>query len=306
MTPPPHPKSGPAEPEDEEISGVRTQLVGAEKQLKRMLDRRDERNAVAAELRAQRDAINAQKRTLVDEVRVLSDEREKWNAIAREHREKRNAFQKEAKELIELRKRERQGTAGFAAKVRSLEGELKALEFQQQTTTLTIAKENALLKQMAEMRKELAAARVQAENEGRILANVQDLGARIDELFKSVDAEHALVVEASNAAQAIHGKIEPLAKELRFLDQQSDEKHQAFLAARAEADALHERVVDSREKVVGLRGERARIEEERRLLVDNQNKSVQEALFDEEKIDEAADEAVRLLLGKGKVQLNRG
>jgi uncharacterized coiled-coil DUF342 family protein len=306
VTPPPHPKSGPAEPEDEEISGVRTQLVGAEKQLKRMLDRRDERNAVAAELRAQRDAINAQKRTLVDEVRVLSDEREKWNAIAREHREKRNAFQKEAKELIELRKRERQGTAGFAAKVRSLEGELKALEFQQQTTTLTIAKENALLKQMAEMRKELAAARVQAENEGRILANVQDLGARIDELFKSADAEHALVVEASNAAQAIHGKIEPLAKELLFLDQQSDEKHQAFLAARAEADALHERVVDSREKVVGLRGERARIEEERRLLVDNQNKSVQEALFDEEKIDEAADEAVRLLLGKGKVQLNRG
>ncbi|MHB8584363.1 MAG: DUF7121 family protein [Thermoplasmatota archaeon] len=291
------------EPEDEEVQGVKTQIVGAEKQYRRMLDRREERNAAARELRSERDAINEKKRGILDEMRKLAQERDEWNTKARGHREKRNAAQQEAKGLIEMRRKARSGTVGFAGKARDLEGQIKALEFQQQTTSLTIAQENALLKKVAEMRKELSTAKGEAQRENEVLAGVTDMGERIDLLFKLADSEHKEAVAAMEEAQKLHERIEPLVKELRFLDQQSDAKHAAYLAAKADADAIHQRMVESREKVVGLRGERARIEEERKQIIDQQNRSARESLSDEVGLEKAADEAVQLLLAKGKVKV---
>jgi uncharacterized coiled-coil DUF342 family protein len=292
------------EPEDEETKEVKTQIVGAERNFRKMLDKRDELNGQARELRGERDAVNDQKRHLLVEIRRLTAERDAQNAVAREHRDKRNELQRQAKELIEVKKRMRgSGPVGYAGKVRELEGEVKRLEFQQQTTTMSIAKENELLKKVAELRKELEVARVQYADEAKLLAGVKDLDAKIDELFRAADEEHKVVVDAQNAAQAFHNAIEPLVKELRILDQLSDQKHQAFLAAKAQADEIHAKLSEQREKVVALRDQRSAIYRERRQIVEDQNKQARQALFDEEKLDAAADEAIKLLLEKKKLSL---
>lgn len=294
------------EPEDEEVKNVKVQLVSAEKQFQRMLERRNMLNDQARERRSERDAINEQKKALVAQMRELQALRDAANAEGRVHREKRNELQRQAKELIEIKKRMRAGQGenrGYQGKVRQLEGEIAALEFQQQSTAMTIAKENALLKKIGELRKELELARVQFAEEAKLLENVKDIDAKIDELFKAADEEHAKVVEIGNRAQNAHNAIEPILKELRFLDQQGEAKHQEFVSLRQQADEIHAKMNEAREKVVGLRDERGNIFRERRQIIEEQNQSARAALADPDKLEAAADEAVKLLLERKKLSL---
>lgn len=294
------------EPEDEEVKQVKTQLVSAEKTFQKMLEKRNLLNDQARERRSERDSVNEQKKALVAQMRALQGERDAANAEARSHRDRRNEFQKQAKDLLEIKKRTRaaQGEGrGYMGKVRELEREIKDLEFKQQSTAMSIAKENELLKKLGELRKELEEARVKYSEESKLLENVKDLDAKIDELFRAADDEHAKVVEIGNRAQTAHNGIEPILKELRMLDQLGEQKHQEFVALRQQADEIHAKMTEAREKVVGLRDQRGGIFRERRQIIEDQNKAAREALGDPEKLDEAADEAVKLLLEKKRIQL---
>ena len=58
-----------------------------------------------------------------------------------------------------------------------------------------------------------------------------------------------------------------------------------------------------RDKVLTIRGAQRAEQREARELLRNQNRSVRRALYDEKKLDEAADQAVKALLQKGRVEI---
>ncbi len=301
--PKPNSFDGPSDEDDEEIKTIVTKVKDSEKRLTKLIEKRNELNDTARAAREGRDVLNDQKRTLVDEMRRLQAERDRLNAESRAAREERNKYQAQAKSLIEAKRRKRKDGGGYQGKVRELEGQIKSLQFKQETSSMPVHEENAMIDKIKALTKELEVAKVQFSEEAALLAEVKDIDQKIDELFKEADTHHKVVVEKSNEAQKFHDQIVPILGELKFLDQSSDAKHEAYIKARQEADAFHKQGLEMRDELMKARGERSAVFGDRKAIVRDQNKSVAAELFDQKKLDQAADDAVALLLKKGKIQL---
>ena len=285
----------------EEIQGT---LRNAEKDFRRLIERRNELNDQAREARDERDALNEQKKGLVAEMRRLQTERDARNASAREWKDKRNEFQRQAKALIEQkRKMRKDGSGGNVGVIRALENEIRGMERMQETTAMSIAKEKELLEKMKLKMKELEAARAQYAEEAKLLADVKDVDGKIDELFRLADEAHKQVVDLSNEGQALHDQIGPVLDQLKFLDAESDKKHQSYIALRKEADEYHTKAMGLRGEVEKLREERRKVYGERKAEVNNVNKEAHDALFNEAKLEDKADDAMKALLAGGKISL---
>lgn len=280
-------------------------LRNAEKDFRRLIEKRNELNDEARQARDERDALNEQKKGLVAEMRRLQTERDTRNANAREWKEKRNEFQRQAKALIEQkRKMRKDGTAsGQGGVIRALENEIRAMERVQETTAMTVAKENDLLDKIKAKMRELEAARLVYAEEAKLLSDVKDLDAKIDELFRSADEAHKQVVDLSNEGQALHDQIGPVLEQLKFLDAESDKKHQAYIQLRKDADEHHTKAMALRGEVEKLREARAKAYGERRAEVQGANKEARDNLFDEAKLEDKADDAMKALLAGGKISL---
>ena len=294
-----------------EESGENTQNAGpqgdprnAEREFRKLIEKRNELNDAARQARDERDGLNEQKKNLVAQMRSLQTERDSKNAEAREWKEKRNEFQRQAKSLIEnKRKMRKENTPGNAGTIRALENEIRAMERMQQTTALTVAKENDLIDKLRAKMKELEQAKLVYSEEAKLLSDVKDIDQKIDELFKSADEALKKVVELSNQGQALHDQIGPVLESLKFLDAKSDEKHQAYIQLRKDADEHHAKAMGLREQVQKLRDERAKMYGERKQEMQNANKDAREQLFDEAKLEDKADDAMKALLAGGKISL---
>lgn len=279
-------------------------LRNAEKDFRRLIERRNELNDQAREARDERDALNEQKKNLVSEMRRLQTERDAKNAQAREEKEKRNEFQRQAKALIEQkRKMRKDGSGGSAGVIRTLENEIRAMERTQETTAMTIPKEKELLEKIKAKMKELESARTIYAEEAKLLADVKDIDQKIDELFKAADDAHKMVVQLSNEGQALHDQIGPVLDQLKFLDAESDKKHQAYIALRKEADEYHTKAMSLRGEVEKLREERRKVYGERKQELNQVNNEARDSLFNEAKLEDKADDAMKALLAGGKISL---
>lgn len=293
-----------------EESGENTQqapkgdLRDAEREFRRLIEKRNELNDLAREARDERDALNEQKKALVAQMRQLQTERDARNAAAREEKEKRNEFQRQAKALIEnKRKMRKENAPGNAGTIRGLENEIRAMERMQETTAMPVAKENELIDKIKAKRKELEAAKLVYSEEAKLLADVKDIDAKIDELFRMADEAHKRVVELSNEGQTLHDQIGPVLEQLKFLDAKSDEKHQGYIQLRKDADENHAKAMGLREQVEKLRDERRKVYGERKAELQGNNTEAREQLFNEAKLEDKADDAMKALLAGGKISL---
>jgi len=280
-------------------------LRNAEKDFRRLIEKRNELNDLAREARDERDALNEQKKNLVTQMRQLQSERDAKNASAREAKEQRNEAQRQAKALIENKRKMRKDTTatGQGGVIRALENEIRAMERIQETTVLTIPKEKDLLDKLRLKSKELESAKLVYAEEAKLLSDVKDIDQKIDELFRAADEAHKRVVELSNEGQALHDQIGPVLDQLKFLDSKSDEKHTAYVSLRKEADEYHTKGMALREQVEKLRDERRKLYGERKAEVQNVNKDAREQLFDETKLEDKADDAMKALMAGGKISL---
>lgn len=279
-------------------------LRNAEKDFRKLIEKRNELNDQAREAREERDSLNEQKKNLVTQMRELQSARDEKNSSARDWKEQRNEFQRQAKSLIETKRRMRKDNAGGnQGTIRTLENEIRGLERMQETTAMTVAKENELLDKLKTKMRELEQARLVYAEEAKLLSDVKEIDTKIDELFKSADEAHKMVVTLSNEGQALHDQIGPVLEQLKFLDAKSDEKHQSYIQLRKEADEFHAKAMELRTEVEKLREERRKVFGERRQEIQGANREAHEALFDDAKLEDKADDAMKALMAGGKISL---
>ncbi|MFA5860528.1 MAG: hypothetical protein WDA16_02420 [Candidatus Thermoplasmatota archaeon] len=295
----------PAQENDPNTEALQGDLRNAEKDFRKLIEKRNELNDLAREARDERDALNEQKKALVLQMRALQTQRDSKNAAAREEKEKRNEFQRQAKSLIENKRKMRKDntTGGQGGVIRALENEIRAMERTQETSAMTVAKENELIDKIKAKSKELAEARLKYADEAKLLSDVKDIDQKIDEFFKSADDAHKHVVELSNEGQTLHDQISPVLDQLKFLDAKSDEKHQGYIALRKEADEHHAKAMSLRGEVEKMREERRKLYGERKAEVQNQNGEARDQLFNDAKLEDKADDAMKALLAGGKIVL---
>jgi len=282
----------------------KSELDTAEIKLESLIERRDALNSEASVFREERDLLNTQKRGLVDEMRALRDERDGLVREMRAHRDRRNEFQLKARELIELKRKVRgQVHTSISGDLDRLRKDVKGLEMRQQTSSLKLEEENALLDDLRDKLKEVKALEGLRNEQDKIGKEVRDLDGSITDLFRAADKEHELVVKLSAEAKERHEKVVGLGNQVSALSAEADKKHEEFVKIRTRADEFHQKAMEMREKVLTIRTtQRSEIREARSLLR-QQNLTVRKELLDERRLDRAAEEALQLLLKKGRVEM---
>jgi len=297
--PPPAPAEG-----DASTTGEKVDIRNLQDKFNNLLNTRNEHNDLAKQARTERDQLNEARRLKSIEIEEHKTARDAANEVMRQHKELRNAYQDQAKALID----EKKGKAGAVSnslplQVRKLRNELQAMVEQQQTTTLTVAKERVLVEKIAETWKELKAKETELQKQKAVEVDLSGADASIDALFAKADEEHAKVSAAMKEAQAHHEKFIAGVKEVRVLVGEANKKHAEFVAHKEKADESHTKAMELREKVMQIRGERKAAFDAERKEIQQVNQTARRNVADPKVLDRLKDDALEQLKKGGKISL---
>lgn len=281
-----------------------SEIDSAELKFRAFLNKRDEINELAAIARSERDSLHDKRKQLQGPMNEARDKRDAAVAEMRVHKAKRNELQAKAKELIEFKRKLKGSPMGdLKAEIRVVEVDIRRMELEQQTQALKLTEERELLEKIKARAADLQRYKGILAEQEKIQKEVKDVDGSIDTLFKLADKEHAEVVRLSEEQHKYHEEAQANAKEIGTLAATANKKHEEFLKLKEEADAVHQKAMELREKVLEIRNKkRDEIREERNAIRDV-NLATRKILDDKEKKDKAADEALQLLLKKGKIEI---
>jgi uncharacterized coiled-coil DUF342 family protein len=284
--------------------GAKVDIRNLQDKFNGMLDQRNQFNDLARAAREGRDQLNEQRRQKALEIEENKKARDAANEEMRVHKELRNAYQDQAKALIGQKK----GKAGAIERslpltVRKLRNDLQAMVEQQQTTTLTIAKERVLVEKIAETWKELKGKEAELAKQKAVEVELTGTDNDIDSLFAKADEEHAIVTQHMKVAQEHHEKFIAAVKEVRVLVGEANKKHDEFVARKQKADGLHQKAMELREKVMQIRGERKAEYDARRKEIQEVNQVARRNVSDPRAIERAKEDAFEQLKKGGKITL---
>jgi uncharacterized coiled-coil DUF342 family protein len=280
------------------------ELQSAELKFRALLNKRDEINEQAAVIRSERDTLHDKKKELQEPMRAARDKRDAAVAEMRVHKAKRDELQRKAKELIEFKRKLKGKPMGdLRAEVRVAEADIKAMELKQQTMPLKLTEERELLEKIKARTDDLQRLKGILVEQEKIQKEVKDIDASIDALFKFADKEHAEVVRLSDEQHKFHEEAQTFAKEIGVLAATANKKHEEFLKVREEADAVHQKAMELREKVIEIKSKKREEIREERNAVRDVNLATRKALDDKDKKDRVADDALKTLLRKGKIEI---
>jgi uncharacterized coiled-coil DUF342 family protein len=269
-----------------------------------LLNQRNAHNDLAKAAREERDLLNEGRRAKSADIKPLSAARDAANEVANVHRQARDQYQEQAKALIA----EKKGKSGAVEKslplmVRKLRNELQAMIEQQQTTTLTVAKERVLVEKISETWKSLKEKEAELQKQKAVQVDLSETDGSIDALFAKADEEHEKYVAARATANEAHGKLVGIFKELRVLEAESDKKHNEFIAHKQKADEFHNKGMELREKVMSIRGERkAQFDAERKEIRDV-NQTARRNVSDPKAVERHNDSLLEQMKKGGKITL---
>lgn len=281
-----------------------TEIKNAEERFRGLIDKRNELNEEGRFFQKERDSLNEQKKkvreTLDDNVKM----RDELVKKSKEHKKKRNSYQKQAKELIAFKNEKRDLLVDdLQTKVNEIRNDIMEMEYRQQTTPLKLDDEKELIDTIKKRQIELNEKTALLAEQDSIAQEISSLDEKIDELFSKADGEHEMVVEYSKESQVYHDKIKDIYDKLNELSRESDEWHKKFIGVREKADYYHKRAMEMKDEVLGMKRSRNQERKKRMEALLEQNRTVEQELYDKEKLKEKEDESLRKLREDGKINI---
>ena len=281
-----------------------SEIQNAELKFRALLNKRDEINEQAAVLRSERDSLHEQKTVLQEQMNVARNKRDAFVAEMRIHKKRRDELQAKAKELIEFKKKTKGTPIGsLKDEIHALESDARMMELRQQTVPLSIPKERELLDELKKKMAEIERLKKVLVEQNKIAKEIHDMDRSIDALFRQADKEHDEVVRLSEEQHKAHEEASSLYKEVASLAASANKKHTDFMKLREQADAVHQKASEMRDKIIEIKKEKRMERMEEKNAIRDVNIAVRRALDDQSKKDRAADEALQMLLKKGKVEI---
>lgn len=284
---------------------IRKEMDDAEKKFQGSITKRNEFNDKARQIREDRDLLHQKRKEIMVDVNSLKKEKDKALEELRKHKEKRDSLHKKARKIIDLKKAKSGDMKGgnVGDELFSLKAQLKKLEYMQQITPLTMEKERDIIDEIRDGTARLKELEKEFQDIVGVKEEVTSLDGEIDSMFKEADDEHQLVVKYYTKTKEYRDKLDEIFREVNYLRAEADKKHAQFLEYRQKADEFHQKAMDMREHLTGIRSENREQARQARQVISDQNKSARGAIKDKEKLDEKLDEALELLLKKGKISL---
>ena len=203
--------------------------------------RRDELNDKTREWVEKRDSLNAQVRGLVDEATQHRIQRDDLNAQVKVAKEERDQHNKHVNEILErLNEAKRKRLPRGAVPISKLRRDLKALEFKQMTSVLTVDKERALVDEMARIQAELKKLeKAFDENE-----EVRKLNEELHSARDKAEAAHKRVSDLAEQAQKEHDAMSALYELSVVRRKEADQAQEEFIKTKMLADEEHRKHIE--------------------------------------------------------------
>ena len=210
---------------------------------------RDEYTAQSKEWKSKRDALNGQVRELITEAGKCRDERDQFNVLVRESKEQRdewNAKVAELKEkLNELRPEKTEEKEKRGPSVQELRRNLSRMEFEQQTGSLSVEKEKALVKAISETAKKLKEAESEMEADAGLNSDYREVLSQFREAKSNAETAHGEMSKNAELAQTAHEKMISFYDQADKLRKEADGAQAKFVEFKKKSDEEHMNFVKS-------------------------------------------------------------
>lgn len=202
------------------IAGVRKQKDEKEAEISKVAEERENFNKIAKEQRKIRDELNASLKENLNKAIEFRNERNEINKAVEAAKKARNDANNKIKSL--------EWSSGKRDKIK-IENEIKKIDKIIETRVLDIKKENQLVKNANDLRKELMK-----------IHEDESVKGEAHELKKVSEEEHEKVIALSEQAQAAHEEMLIYFRKTDDIRTAADEAHKKFIEARKNASAKHE------------------------------------------------------------------
>ena len=202
------------------MEGVRKQKDEKEAEIAQVADEREEFNKTAREQRKIRDELNASLKENLNKAIEFRNERNEINKQVEEAKKARNEANSKIKNI--------EWNSGKRNKIK-IENEIKKIDKIIETRVLDIKKENQLVKNANDLRKQLME-----------IHEDEAAKSEVEELKKVSEQEHEKVIELSEKAQAAHEEMLKYFRKTDDIRTAADDAHKKFIEARRNASEKHE------------------------------------------------------------------
>ncbi|MGQ0798298.1 MAG: coiled-coil protein [Methanobacteriota archaeon] len=203
--------------------------------------RRDELNDRTREWVAKRDELNAQVRALVEEATGHRIKRDELNAQVRAAKEERDTWNRARNEVLDrLNELRRRKLPRGSVPLGKLKRELKALEFKQMTSVLTVDKERGLIDEMARIQAEVKRLEKALEENEEIRKVADELKVAEDR----AETAHRNVSRLAEEAQAEHDLMTQLYERSDATRREADLAQEEFIKTKMAADEEHRKHIE--------------------------------------------------------------
>ncbi len=228
--------------------------------------KRDDLNEKTRQWVEKRDVLNAQARPIIEEATTHREKRDAMNLDVRKAKEERDRWNRKVNDLTAMigeikRRKMPRGEAHLF----NLKKELKALEFRQMTSVLTVEKERGLIEEMARFQAEVTKIEQTLEDDADVKKAREELAATKE----AAEAAHKRVGELAEEAQAEHDAMTALYEQGDAVRREADSAQDEFIRTKMMADEEHRshidhiRLVHDYDKILhGVRARTARPREE--------------------------------------------
>jgi uncharacterized coiled-coil DUF342 family protein len=290
--------------EGKRVALAKKEMYAAEKKYQALIEKRDEYNAEAERVKAERDALNQKKKELMQQIESLKKEKREFAEKLALHKKKRDEMNAKARELVGLRKDKRgRIRKNLEEEVKGLEEEIAALDRKQQTTSLPLEEEREVIARIKQKTEELKQLKTILGEQENLISEVKTLDEMITNLFNEANKEHAEVVVLSAQVKEYNEKIKSIVDEISHVIAEANKKHEEYTGLKAKATECHLKAREMREKIITTRRELKMEEIEAERIIEEHNDNVRKKLMDEKIYDEFAEKSIEELLKKGKINI---
>ena len=202
------------------MEGVKKQKDEKEAEISKVADERENFNKIAKEQRKIRDELNASLKENLNKAIEFRNERNEINKAVEAAKKARNEANNKIKSL--------EWSSGKRDKIK-IENEIKKIDKIIETRVLDIKKENQLVKNANDLRKQLMK-----------IHEDESVQGESQELKKLSEEEHENVITLSEKAQVAHEEMLTYFRKTDDIRTAADEAHKKFIEARKNASAKHE------------------------------------------------------------------
>ncbi|MGB9636101.1 MAG: DUF7121 family protein [Thermoplasmata archaeon] len=290
--------------EDKRRAIAKKEMYAAEKKYQALIEKRDELNAEAERVKAERDALNQKKKELMQQIENLKREKRVVAEKLALHKKRRDELNAKARNLVAIKREKRERIRkNLGEEVKSLEEEIAALDRKQQTTAISLEEEREIIAEIKNKTAELAKLKELLGVQESLISDVKNLDETIKTLFEEANKEHAEVAILSTQVKDFNEKIRSIVDELTHVIAEANKKHEEYTEIKNRATECHIKAKEMREKIITTRRELRMEEKEAEKIIEEHNEKVKKSLLDEKVYEEFAEKSIDELLKKGKLKI---